>query len=316
MLFLFAKVAHFFELCVKIGSETIKMDKYSDTCQPSVLKCILRMASDGLVVSEHHDSPIVSLEGLFEREVILTGCLFHLWHIFGEETGDDELALWCKMLHVGGHIVGEDVLVDVGNDGVELILNGCGIALQDACVVDFVEGKVLTGVLHTEGIYVDGYDFLSAPLRHGNAKHTSASAHVEHTLGGEILLEQEGGDLVGGFVRTRAKCHAWVEPYAKFTFEDRVKTVLLPFSVPVFVLQSVERVGECHIWDEDVSKRAFEDFFIELVFWNVCLDTRVGHFEGIIADLSEQGGEYIAGDFGVGGDGNVCVEVKHRKRVE
>lgn len=273
------------------------------------------MASLCLIVPEHHNNPVVPFESLFERKVVLAGCLFHLGHIFGEETGNDESALWCKVLHVSGHVGGEDVLVDVGDDGVELSLNGSRITLQDACIVDVVEGKVLSGVLHTERVYVDSYDFLSTSHRHSNAEYPCACTHIEHTLGGEIFLEEEGGDLVGGFVGTRTECHTWIEPYAKFTFEDRVKAVLLPFSVPVLVLQSVECVSECHVRDEDVCKSAFEDFLIELLFGNVCLDTCVGHFEGIITSLSEQGGEHIAGDFGVGGDDDVCVEVEHRKRM-
>ena len=251
------------------------------------------------------------LEGLADGEVVAVGCVGHLGDVVGEEAGEDEGAVGGEVLHVGGHVGGEDVLVDVGDDGVELALDGGGVAEEDGHIIYIIKGEVLAGVRYAEFVDVDGDDFLRSPHGEGYAEDAGASAHVEHALGSEVLLQEEGGDLVGGFVGTGTECHAGVEPYAEFAFEDGVEAVLLPFGVPVFVLELVERVGAGDVGDEEVAEGGLEARLVELLLGDVCLDACVGHLEGVEACVCEECGEYVAGGFGVGGDGDVGVEVVH-----
>ena len=133
---------------------------------------------------------------------MLEGGLFHVGDIGGEEAGEDETAVGSKVLHVGGEVCLEDVLVDVGDDGVEVSLDGGGVAEEHRHIIYIIKGEVFLGVLHAEGVDVDGNHLVSATHGHRDAEHTGTCAHVEHALVGEVLTEQEGGDLVGGLVGT------------------------------------------------------------------------------------------------------------------
>ena len=82
-----------------------------------------KIVKEGLVF-EHQHCPVVALQGLADGEAVLFCHCRHLLHIVGEEAGEDEGALGGEVLDVGGQVGGEDVLVDVGDDGLELAFDG------------------------------------------------------------------------------------------------------------------------------------------------------------------------------------------------
>ena len=86
------------------------------------------------------------LERLSDDEMILTGYIRHLWNVVGEEAGDDESALGCEVLDIGGHVGSEDILVNIGDNGAECSLNGGGIAELHIYIIYIIKGKIFLGI--------------------------------------------------------------------------------------------------------------------------------------------------------------------------
>ncbi len=95
------------------------------------------------------------MQGLADGEAVLFCHCRHLLHIVGEEAGEDEGALGGEVLDVGGQVGGEDVLVDVGDDGLELAFDGRCVAEDDGHIIYIIKGEVLAGILHAEFVDVD-----------------------------------------------------------------------------------------------------------------------------------------------------------------
>ena len=218
---------------------------------------------------------------------------------------------------VEGHVAGEDVAVDVGENQVEgaELADALGAAQGDLDVGRMVDPDVLERVAVGPLVDVDGYD-LVGPFHPGeDGEDGRAASHVERPLASRVEAEDVGEHQVGRGVVARPERHFGVDQYiigkaflrlveggpdgAFPPDADGLEIMFFPFLVPVPVLDALGLVGEMGDGEGERGQRLGEARLVVLVLRHVGGQPSLVGEEALVVDPAQLARQDVVDDLGV-----------------
>ena len=109
------------------------------------------------------------------------------------ETAEDKGGAWLHDSHEVGHIGQKDVAIDVGEDEVELAVDGVenGTVATERCqvVIDVVDDGIMTGVVSTPLVDIVAYAGVGSQLESADAQDACSTSAIQDALALQVHIE-------------------------------------------------------------------------------------------------------------------------------